>query len=450
MTTWIHEEFKDLSFGDARLDDRFLDIMDKFFTTPDGCVNRIMKDELAARKATYRFFGNKKFSAEKILECHTKMTAERMKKHKVILSIHDSSYFSFNTKPSISGLGNIGGKIGDGEGTKGFIGHFALGVTEDGHPLGLQAIKMWSRASESQWEKESERWVETLEEAEKTYSEKNQMIYIADREADQFEILHDTHYRGHSFVIRSKHDRMIQGEDHYLSWHMEKQKVLFEMEIDLPEENSKVPALMKFGRITINDTDRKSNKTLTRSGVRSVELGVVEIREKEKREGRELLKWVLFTNLPLESKEDAEKVVSYYRQRWQIENFFKILKDGCCHVEHASLRTFEKVAGYTMCFSIIAWRMFWMKFMFHTNPDLPAKTILTETEIEVLKVRHPDKVDKRKFTVGEALRLVAMFGGFNNRKGDGPPGNITLWRGFIIIRERAMYHEELIESGRLL
>ncbi len=449
MHKWLEEEFENLSLSDTRLDKRFLNIMDSFFTTPEGCINRILKDESAARTATYRFFGNRKFSSKKVLECHTKMTAERMKEHKVVLSLHDSSYFSFNTKPSIMGLGNIGGQLGDGEETKGFIGHFALGITEEGLPLGLQAIKMWSRAYESEWEKESERWVETLEEAEKTYSDSTQMIYIADREADQFEVLHDAHHRGHLFVIRSKHDRMIQGEDHYLSWHMEKQKKIFDVEIDLPEEKCKVPAEMKFGKITINDTDRKSNKTPARQGVRNVELGVIEVKEKDKREGKEQLKWVLYTNLPLETKEDALKVVNYYRLRWQIESYFKVLKDGCCHVEHASLRSFEKLEGYTMCFAIIAWRMFWMKFLFHTNPDLPAQTILTESEIEVLKVRHPDKVDKRKFTVGEALKLVAMFGGYNNRKSDGPPGNITLWRGFMSVRERAMYHEELVASGRL-
>jgi hypothetical protein len=449
MKNWIDEEFENLSFNDKRLDRRFIQMMNSFHLTPQGCINRILKDEGAARKATYRFFDNKKFSSQQILECHTKMTAQRMKGHKVVLSLHDSSYFSFNTKPSIMGLGNIGGRMGDGEETRGFIGHYALGITEDGLPLGLQAMKSWSRAYESEWDKESERWVETLEEAEKTYSEDTQLIYIADREADQFEVLHDTHFRGHKFVIRSKHDRMIQGEDHYLSWHMEKSKVLFEIEIDLPAEKTKVAAVMKFGEIIINDTDQKNNRNLARSGVRNVKLGVIEVKEKETREGKEQLKWVLYTNLEIKTKEDALKVINYYRMRWQIESYFKVLKDGCCHVEHASLRSFEKLEKYTMCFSIIAWRMFWMKFLYHTHPDLPAKTILTDSEIAVLEVRHPEKVNKETFTVGEALRLVAMFGGYNNRKGDGPPGNITLWRGFMSVRERAMYHEELIAAGRL-
>ncbi len=154
---------------------------------------------------------------------------------------------------------------------------------------------------------------------------------------------------------------------------MEKQKVLFEIEIDLPEKKCKVAATMKFGEVTINDTDQKTNQNLARLGVGNIKLGVVEVKEKEKREGEEQLRWVLYPNLPLQTKEDALKVINYYRLRWQIENYFKVLKDGCCHVEHASLRIFEKLEKYTACFSTIAWRMFWMKFLFHTAQSFPRR-----------------------------------------------------------------------------
>ena len=449
MKSWIDEEFSNLDLDDKRLVTRFKDVMHSFQLNPQGCINRIFRDEKAARKATYRMFDNDKVTAEKIFECHKQQTAQRMEEHKVVLSLHDSSYFSYNTKPSIAGLGNIGGRKGKDKETSGFIGHFALGITEDGLPLGLQAAKCWSRAYESEWNKESERWIETLEDVEKLYPENTQMIYIADREADQFELLHDTVHRGHKLVIRSKHDRLIQGKDYYLSWHIEKRKSLFDIEIDLPKEKKRVAATMKFGEVTINDPDQRTNRHLARSGVRHVKLGVIEVKEKEKREGKEQLKWILYTNLDLNTKEDALKVVNYYRMRWQIENYFKVLKDGCCHVEHCSLRSFEKLVKYTMCFSIIAWRMFWMKFLDHVDPELPASAVLTESEIEVLKIRHPKKVDKRSFKVGEALRLIAMFGGYNNRKSDGPPGNITLWRGFLIVRDRAEFLDELKDQKKI-
>ena len=108
--------------------------MESFFTNPEWYINRILKDEAAARKATYRFFGKRNFSSSKVLKCHTKMTKNLMKGHKVVLSLHDSSYFSFNTKPSKMGLGNNGGEISTSEENKGIIGHLALTETEEDLP----------------------------------------------------------------------------------------------------------------------------------------------------------------------------------------------------------------------------------------------------------------------------------------------------------------------------
>jgi hypothetical protein len=52
--------------------------------------------------------------------------------------------------------------------------------------------------------------------------------------------------------------------------------------------------------------------------------------------------------------------------------------------------------------------MFWTKFIYHTDPELPAKAVFTDLELEFLKVRNP-KIDKIKLTLREALRLVARF-----------------------------------------
>lgn len=83
-----------------------------------------MKKQLEKQLTGYLVYP--KFTSEKILEPHIQMTRERMKGHDVVLSLHDSSYFSFNTKPSIMGLGNIGGSLGDGEETKDLLGIMAL------------------------------------------------------------------------------------------------------------------------------------------------------------------------------------------------------------------------------------------------------------------------------------------------------------------------------------
>lgn len=56
MTSWVNEEFKNISFGDKRIDDRFIQTMNAFNLRPEGCINQILADEKAARKAAYRLF----------------------------------------------------------------------------------------------------------------------------------------------------------------------------------------------------------------------------------------------------------------------------------------------------------------------------------------------------------------------------------------------------------
>jgi hypothetical protein len=53
--------------------------------------------------------------------------------------------------------------------------------------------------------------------------------------------------------------------------------------------------------------------------------------------------WQLITSLPIGTMEEVLLVVTYYRQRWLLEIYFKILKTGCS-VQKLQL----KRAGCTM------------------------------------------------------------------------------------------------------
>ncbi len=53
--------------------------------------------------------------------------------------------------------------------------------------------------------------------------------------------------------------------------------------------------------------------------------------------GEPPLRWLLLTNLPLETVEQALACVRWYRWRWLIEQFHFILKSGC-RVEQLQLR----------------------------------------------------------------------------------------------------------------
>ena len=60
------------------------------------------------------------------------------------------------------------------------------------------------------------------------------------------------------------------------------------------------------------------------------------------------------TNTPITSSEEACEKIEWYKQRWNVEIFHKILKSGCL-VESAQLRSREKLIKYITINSIVAW-----------------------------------------------------------------------------------------------
>jgi len=431
LDAFIESEFKGVNFGDKRLDDRLSQVAYQLSLNPNECINRVM-EESADKKAAYRFFDNDRASTEKLFSCHQNRTASRMKDEEVILMIHDTTYFSFNSKRFTEGLGTIGGKVGN-ESTWGFMGHYSLAVSDKGLPLGVLNYRPWSRGKEKQWDVESQRWEEAIEETQKFKKKKQKFIHIADREADIFELLHFNNEQQFNFVIRSKHNRMNERGD-YLSCHLKEFPVQKETAVYHGKLKKFVPVNIKVGTVTFDDPGPRYKKTNFVSMLRTVTVNVLEVSEVGTPVNRDPLKWVLFTNLPLSNEKEALDVLWYYRQRWHIENYFKALKGGCCRVEHCGLKSFNRLVKYIAVFSILAWRLYWIRHIEKIDRNLPAEFAYNATEIMILKKRN-QKIDTKNLKVGLALRLTAKMGGFNCRKGDGDPGIISIWRGFIRLND---------------
>lgn len=128
---------------------------------------------------------------------------------------------------------------------------------------------------------------------------------------------------------------------------------------------------------------------------------------------------------------DAGERVRWYRLRWHIEVFHRVLKSGC-QVEACRLSQAEELRRYVTLKSVIAWRLFWMVQIARVQPDAPCPLVVTEPEWQALytaihrTTRLPDTVP----TVRQVVRWIATLGGFLGRTGDGDPGVTVLWRGW--------------------
>jgi len=136
---WAMKEFDGINFGDKRLDSRLV----KLATTLSQCsVESIPSACNGAHEAktAYRFFDNRKVTPEKILSAHKAATIERIKEHKLVLLLQDTSPLDYSKHFSKTGIGPI-----HRESHRGLLVHPLLAVTEDRLPLGLLDNKLLVR-----------------------------------------------------------------------------------------------------------------------------------------------------------------------------------------------------------------------------------------------------------------------------------------------------------------
>jgi hypothetical protein len=108
---------------------------------------------LANTKAAYRFLSNERVSEEALLAGHFQSTRERcLAEPGPVLVLHDTTEFSFK-REDIAPIGmlkkGVAGQDRHGRlrhyTSCGLLMHASLAVTPEGLPLGLAAVKFWTR-----------------------------------------------------------------------------------------------------------------------------------------------------------------------------------------------------------------------------------------------------------------------------------------------------------------
>jgi hypothetical protein len=462
-TSWAAEEFADVSLGDKRLDARLVKLCDSFSDAPESTINQACSD-WAEAKAAYRFFQNENVEVGQILAAHSCKTARRAKKHKMVLAIQDTSYFVYTSHPRTEGLGKMSLKKGKNVEkiySNGLLVHTCLAVTTEGLPLGLLDQKIFSRKLRSESkrrdtsskphdhlpveEKESYRWLEALANTKEVMGD-TEIITVCDREADLYDFFKLSQQIGSPVLVRANANRTINRNSRYAEkgvvklWeHMRQQPETGSYAIDIPmsskskhskeREARTATVTVRFGSFCFNPP--RNNIKHDKERLPDIEMNAVYVLEQDPPDGVEPIEWMLLTNLPVRSFEEAYEKVLWYRLRWRIEMYFKVLKSGfrveACRLGHA-----ERLARYLTVMSIVAWRLFMITLIARTDPASPCSTLLADQEWKVLflKANKNKPLPKKPPPLGDVVIWIAKLGGYLARRSDGQPGTTTLWRGW--------------------
>lgn len=445
---WIDRELEESTFVDERLDKRFRTLLEQLSEGTGKSIPMACQD-WANTKAAYRFLSNKRVSEANILAGHFQATRERFAKADgPILVLQDTSEFSYQReKPEAIGFtrrvktGNGGYGEPETRTVCGILMHLSLAVTTEGLPLGLAAIKFWTRKKfvgrhalnkpnptrvpiEA---KESIRWLENLRQSTALFADSDRCVHIGDRESDIYELFSEAQKLGTHFVVRTCVDRMAGDGHHTIADEMNDVRVkglhLIETR-DKKGRSRKAVLELKYRRIQVLPPWGKYKRYSPLS------LTVIHAQERDPPDDCEGIDWKLVTDLPVSSKADAIEKLSWYALRWKIEVFHNILKSGC-KAEESKLRTAERLVNLIATFCIMSWRIFWMTMINRSEADAAPKIALTPLEIQILDRVVKDKahVTVKEKTLSHYLTKIARLRGYLARANDPPPGNTVMWRG---------------------
>jgi hypothetical protein len=443
----LDKELAGCRFCDPRLGRRFRKLVGQLATRLGQTIPLACQD-WANTKAAYRFLSNGRVNEMAILAGHFQATRERFAATDgPILVLHDTTEFSY-TRESKEAIGilykSCGRKDKDGRPRLhtvcGILMHSSLVVTAEGLPLGLAAIKFWTRSKFKGTNalkrkvnptrvpieaKESVRWLENLKQSTELLDEPSRCIHIGDRESDIYELFCAAQESGAKFLVRTCVDRLSGDGQHTIAAAMRRVKVkaIHKVEVrDAKGTVSQATVKVKYHRLRVYPPIGKQKK------YPPLMLTVIYAQEASKPRGRERIDWKLITNLPVRSRKDAVEKLAWYAMRWRIETFHKILKSGC-RAEASKLRTAQRIVNLIAVFCVLSWRIFWMTMMNRVAPLVSPLVALTHVETQLLDSLLPATRKRQKAKLSTYLIKIARLGGYLARTKDSPPGNMVIWRG---------------------
>ena len=441
--TWCSKELSSIKLGDERLNRRLLSVASDLLNSPDEPIH-IACGNWANAKGAYRLFDNDKLQESALLQIHQTETIKRFENSSeaVFFAIQDTTVLNYTHHPKTKGIHKINQNSGFEKPSTGFFLHNTLLMSESGLPFGLLDQKIYQHDIGEKihhkrrpiTEKQSFKWIESLR-VTKALCRSKTVVTLGDRESDIYEMFSEAAELDAKILIRAARDRILtENQEHQTLWtHMRKTLLSGVQTIYIPARHNQPARFaeleIRYSKVILKPTWRSPHAK--EKQLSAVTLQSVWLYEPNPPPGIDRLEWMLLTNMPVDSIEDAIKMGKWYRLRWQIECYHRVLKSGC-KIEECRLETYERLKKYARLKSIIAFRLFWLNLINRIHPEISSNQILEEHEwkalcCHIMKTQRPPTEPP---SVGEAIRMIAKLGGFLGRKHDKDPGMTYIWRGW--------------------
>jgi hypothetical protein len=406
----------------------------------DVCLRRLARGVRAREVRFNRFLGNAKVTTERVIEGWSEGTVAAAEgRH--ILAIQDTSEINFaTTAERRRGLG----EIGKGNG-RGVLLHPMLAVdAESGSCLGLLSGKVWTRKGRRTVshdlrdlaDKESQRWITTALAAQPLLAKAAMVTALGDRESDIFALYASAAERHFHVIARSMHERKL-ADDTGLYAAGEAMAVVEQRAIVLParaQRPERVAVLdLRFGAVNLARPQTRFLRHLPKS----LPLSLVDVREHDPHAGIEPLHWRLLTTHPVANAEAAWRIVEWYKRRWLIEQFFRVLKTQGFKLEDSQVATADrllKLVAIAAKAAVITIQLLQardgrdrqsVRLAFNDNEVATLAAFNQNLEAQSKRLRNPHPPD----SLAWAAWIIGRLGGWDGYPSSKPPGPITMKHG---------------------
>jgi len=406
---WAEQEFATSDLGDQRLANRLVEIAETKGNAPGTSYLQAAQGERYAIKGYYNFVDSERETVNfnSILYPHKQRTIQRMKSMDTVLAIQDTTGLNYSKLKGCEGLGPIG-KNQTGMEAMGLYLHSSLVVDQKGFPVGVLEAKCYApdpskvkkKKSEKRntpiQEKESYRWVEGYKECVRVSKliPDTRIVNVMDREGDMYELFEEVQRSRNRVpvLVRAQHNRALIGSENKLFDEIKQSPVRFELEIDIPPQRERKtkkairPYLaerkgileVRYKKVTIKPPESPIIKNR-----KPMSLWVVCATEINPPKGAKKIDWLLLTTLDVCSDEMAKTCIEWYRRRWRIEEWHRVLKTGC-GVEKYKNKSAERIKRILAIDMVIGWRAMLLTLCGRQMPGAPAELIFNKDECRVI------------------------------------------------------------------
>jgi hypothetical protein len=407
----------------------------------------------SAEMGFWRFVNNPRVTVDKLIEGWSQQTRIAVSGRHV-LAIQDTSEIKFSTtRGRRRGLG----KVAKGN-ARGVLLHAMMAVDADsGSCLGLTGGKVWTRkgtvktphGERALADKESARWLTAAEQGKDVLAAARMITVIDDREGDFYAHWALTPGDNVHHLSRAMHDHALVGGG-TLYKAVERTPFCDKAVIDLPERldrrTRKAHLSLRFGTVVLNRPTRTGVEDLPES----VALSFVEVVELHPPKGAKPIHWLLLTTHPVATLAEAWQIVTWYKQRWIIEQFFRSLKNKGLRIEDSQLETAQGLIKLVAIAAKAACTVIQLVQARNGGEELPAEFVFSPEEIDALRAINKtvqgrtelQKNHHRPNTLAWAAWIIAKLGGWTGYASHKPPGPITFHMGLarfqILVTGRAL------------